>query len=149
MNVRMKLSLFNNSSVSVVSSKIASVATALMMVVSIGAPAVTAFPSDLFAAEAGFNSPTAKDGAHDDWSNADNAFSSNNSYSTESTEGDDQSFENFGFSIPTGSTINGIEMTVEGFHTDSFGCQIQPRMWSESDNGHSDRRNQFDPPPYF
>ena len=94
-------------------------------------------------AASGFNSPAATGGNHNQWSNPSNAFSSDNSYATETTEGQNQSYENFGFAvIPSGSTINGIEIQVEAKSSDPSGCQIEPRLWSDSDNDHSDRKTQ-------
>lgn len=89
-----------------------------------------------------FKSPSAVDGNHDEWSNATNAFSSDDQYATENSEDDDQSFENFGFSIPAGSTINGIELRLEAKSSDTSGCQLEVRMWSQSDNEHTDYKTQ-------
>ncbi len=89
-----------------------------------------------------FKSPSAVDGNHDEWSNATNAFSSDDQYATENSEDDDQSFENFGFSIPSGSTINGIELRLEAKSSDTSGCQLEARMWSESDNEHTNYKTQ-------
>jgi hypothetical protein len=50
------------------------------------------------------------------WTGAGNAFSSNNSYATASVDGTATHYitcTNYGFSIPTGSTINGIVVGVE------------------------------------
>ena len=109
------------------------VITAFVMLL---APMATV-PQVALAADTGLLSPTAKDGNHTDWSNAENAFSSNNVYSTETTEDEDQSFEDFAFSIPDGSIINGIEVSIEVKSSDSSGCQAEVRMWSESDNEHT------------
>jgi hypothetical protein len=46
--------------------------------------------------------------------NPDNAFTSNDVYATSTATTQSQQYANFGFSIPAGSTINGIEALVEG-----------------------------------
>lgn len=59
----------------------------------------------------------------DDWINPTNAASSNNSYATTTLNGgstDHLRATNFGFSIPSGSTINGITVEVE-LYSDSGG----------------------------
>lgn len=69
------------------------------------------------AADTGFLAPTAADstGSLDDWSDRTNAFVSDNAYATETSEGGDQRYTNFGFSVPSGATINGIEVSLEAF----------------------------------
>lgn len=91
----------------------------------------------LITTDTGFLSPTSDDGNHDDWSFGQRATSSDNQYATETAEDEDQSFENFGFNIPSSSTINGIEVRIEAKHTDPVGCQAEVRMWSDSDNEHT------------
>lgn len=94
------------------------------------------------AADTGFRSPTAEGGNHNEWSIGSNAYASDNQYATETGEDDDQSYENFNFGIPGGVIINGIEILIEARSSDSNGCQAEVRMWSESGDGHSDRRTQ-------
>lgn len=93
-------------------------------------------------ADTGFVSPTATGGHASGWSNPNSAFSSNNIYATETIEDRNQSYENFGFNIPSGSTIKGIEVLVEAKHTDPVGCQIEPILHSVSANADSDRKVQ-------
>jgi len=95
------------------------------------------------ALDTGFKSPSATGGNHNQWSNPSNAYASDDVYTTESSEDQDQSYENFGLSIPAGQTIDGIEVQIEAYDTDSSSgrdCRLEPRMWSTSDNEHSDRR---------
>ncbi len=47
------------------------------------------------------------------WANPDRAFTSNDSYSTNTTNGQQQGYSNFGFSIPSNATIQGIQVTTE------------------------------------
>src|SRR3989344_4655350 len=63
-----------------------------------------------FAADTGFMSPTATGTYHNEWATPSDAFLSNDAYATETTENDLQSYENFGFNVPIGSLIHGIEM---------------------------------------
>lgn len=86
----------------------------------------------------GFFSPTDEGDNHNEWTSGTNAFSSNDVYTTESSEDDEQSYEDFDFSIPANSRIDGIEVRFEGFNSDSSGCQAEIRMWSDSDNEHTD-----------
>src|SRR3989344_6729137 len=86
-----------------------------------------------FAADTGFLSPTAAGGSHNQWATPSNAFISDDAYATETSEGEDQSYENFGFSVPVGSLIHGIEMNVEAKSSDAFGCQLEAAVWSASD----------------
>ena len=90
-----------------------------------------------FAADTGFLSPTAAGGSHNQWATPSNAFISDDAYATETSEGEDQSYENFGFSVPVGSLIHGIEMNVEAKSSDAFGCQLEAAVWSASDNEHN------------
>src|SRR3989344_8739680 len=90
-----------------------------------------------FAADTGFMSPAATGTYHNEWATPSDAFSSNDAYATETTENDLQSYENFGFSVPVGSLIHGIEMNVEAKSSDAFGCQLEAAVWSASDNEHN------------
>ena len=47
------------------------------------------------------------------WTNPDHAYFSDNQYATDSTNGHQQSYSNFGFSIPSNATIRGILVTTE------------------------------------
>jgi hypothetical protein len=85
-------------------------------------------PNFAYADVTGFQSPTAADssGSLDDWSNRNNAFTSDGLYATESTDNEDQRYTSFGLSVPAGSTINGVEVTLEAFSTTS-----QTNIWSD------------------
>lgn len=58
-----------------------------------------------------------------DWINVNNALSSNNSYATSGAGGGENTerllLSNFGFSIPAGSTIDGVEISVEYYTSDA------------------------------
>jgi len=69
-------------------------------------------------ADTGWKSPTATGGTHNDYTNPTNAYSSNNNYATRlMADGSTyrQSYSDFAFGIPAGATINGIEMSIEGY----------------------------------
>lgn len=70
-------------------------------------------------------SPT-DDGANgfsDLWSNASGAYSNGGSSATES-DGDRHHYYTFNFSIPDGSTIDGIEVKADAWSSDSSGCSF-------------------------
>lgn len=71
------------------------------------------------------------------WSNTGNAASSNGAYAS-AAAGTTQYLEasNFGFAIPGGATIEGIEVTVERKRTDQS-VQILDAWYSETDNNGS------------
>jgi len=89
------------------------------------------------SADTGFKSPSATGEDYNLWTSPTDAFSSNDVYATESTAGQEQDYYNFGFSIPAGATINGVEITVEGWCPGSIiidgdKCDVKVDL---SDNG--------------
>ena len=60
-----------------------------------------------------------------DWTSPDNAFTSNNQYAidTERGSGDTQAWSNFGLSLPSGATVDGIEVDLE-IHATSKNCNV-------------------------
>ena len=89
-----------------------------------------------------FKSPAAEGGNHNLWTNGQNAFVSDDVYATHTSEAQAQSYENFGFSVPAGATIDGIEVKVEAKSTDITECQIETNLWSVSDNEHTNTKTQ-------
>ena len=85
--------------------------------------------------DTGLRSPTATH-APNEWTAPENAFTSNNTDATEDTNGDEQGYASFGFSIPAGSIITGIEVRVEAFSSDASGCELQARL--SGDDGSND-----------
>src|SRR3989338_8952984 len=71
-------------------------------------------PGKVRADDTGLKSPTAT-ASPNSWTNPSDAFSSNNTYASESTNNDSQGYRDFGFSVPGGATINGIEVTLEAY----------------------------------
>jgi len=103
----------------------------------------------VFAADTGWESPSAHGGGGgkggyptmEDWTTPANAYSSNDQYAILPHTGaqEYQSWEGFGFDIPSGSTIDGVQASVEwhyegtGSFTDSY-----LKYWSASDNKWAD-----------
>jgi hypothetical protein len=71
----------------------------------------------------GARAATATD-APNGWGSASGAFADGGSTHANDDDGEQQGYRNFGFTIPTGSTIDGIEVRVKASSTDSSGCQI-------------------------
>lgn len=67
-------------------------------------------------ADTGWLSPAATGETYNEWSNPTNAYTSNNQYASSESGNtrDQQDYYNFGISVPAGSTIDGIEVSVEG-----------------------------------
>ena len=63
--------------------------------------------------EGGFIAPTALGATFSEWTNASDALASDNIYATETTLYGRQDYSTFGFSIPAGNTIIGIEVKIE------------------------------------
>jgi hypothetical protein len=65
-----------------------------------------------------------------------NVQSSNNSYILDNDETDEQGYSSFNFpSIPVGSTVNGIEVSIEAKSTDTSGCSIFGSLsWNNGTN---------------
>ncbi len=73
----------------------------------------------VFAASEGFNDPTSL-GDVSNWTEPTNAYTSNNSYAV-ADAGQRQEYDGFGFSIPNGNTIDGIEVRIEWNNPDGKG----------------------------
>lgn len=63
--------------------------------------------------DSGFLSPSSNTN-NNGVSSPENAYTSNNQYAVFDSSSDRVDYRNFGFSIPSGSTINGIEVSLEG-----------------------------------
>lgn len=84
-------------------------------------------PSVASAAEVGFKSPADTDSANQ-WNSANNAFTSNNVYAFADHDDDDQGYDDFGgFTIPSGSTINGVLVEIDA-KQEGTACQLQTRL---------------------
>ncbi len=63
--------------------------------------------------DTGLKSPSATGEDHNQWSTPSSAYASNNDYAFEDTLNHKQDYYNFTFGIPSGATINGIEVKLE------------------------------------
>ena len=102
-------------------------------------------PGKVRADDTGLKSPTAT-ASPNSWTNPSDAFSSNNTYASESTNNDSQGYRDFGFSVPGGATINGIEVTLEAYSqatstvlSDNFGITDSSAVtgWTEDGSNSS------------
>jgi uncharacterized repeat protein (TIGR01451 family)/fimbrial isopeptide formation D2 family protein len=85
------------------------------------------------AGSTGYEAPTASVSPNE-WTAPDNAFADDGVFATATgVDNDDQGYDGFGFSIPTGSIIEGFEVQVEASSTDATGCQITVAL--SDDNG--------------
>ena len=75
------------------------------------------------SASVGPSAPTAND-TPNNWSNANGAFADGGSSHANNNTGARQGYRTFGLSVPAGSTIDGIEVSVKARSTDSTGCAI-------------------------
>ncbi len=71
----------------------------------------------------GFKTPTIT-ASSNQFTNPTRAFASDNSYATETNDGDRQGYGGFGFTVPLTATIMGIEVNAEARSSDSTGCEI-------------------------
>ena len=71
----------------------------------------------------GLRSPTTT-AAPNQFTNPTRAYSSDNQYATDTVNGHQQGYGTFSLNVPTGATLNGIEVNVEAKSSDSSGCQI-------------------------
>ncbi len=99
------------------SKKLASSLTIFSLVLLSAGP-LLALPRTALAADTGFNSPTVTVSPNE-WTGGSNGLSSNDLYATATDDSgssrDDQGYRNFGFAVPSGSAIDGLEVGVEGF----------------------------------
>lgn len=91
------------------------------------------------AASTAFTSPSAS-GNPDEWSNGSNALASGGGSAQTNDDDDDQGYRNFGFSIPNGSTIEGIEVLASA-RQEGESCQLQTRLSWNNGSNHSDRKS--------
>ena len=112
---------------------ILSVFTILALVISMtGIMAVV--PQTALAADTGFLSPTATH-TPNGWTNGANGLTSDNAYATTNSESAEQGYGTFGFGVPGGSSIQGIEVIAEANSSDSSGCQLEVAL--SNNNGTS------------
>lgn len=90
-------------------------------------------------ADTGLKSPTSTGGKFNTWTNPSNAYSSDDSWATKTTDGTQrkQSYEGFGFEIPAGATIDGIFVQIEG-HAEELNCRTYMGVYNASSTSWSD-----------
>jgi len=71
--------------------------------------------------ETSWKNPSATGDDYNNWTNPENAYTSDNLYADEITPGDEQDWYNFNFNVPNGATIDGIQVNVEAFSTNVEG----------------------------
>ena len=123
-----------------VSSKVLSIAVISMIFASalspLGAPVAEAADTD-------FKNPTSnsQNGSGDSWNNASNAYSNGSGSASNPANDDRHRFAGFGISIPSGSTINGIEVVLDSWTDDNGGdCRIDVDLsWDNGSNWTSEK----------
>ena len=71
--------------------------------------------------ETSWKNPSATGDDYNNWTNPENAYTSDNLYADEITQGDEQDWYNFNFIVPNGATIDGIQVNVEASSTNVEG----------------------------
>lgn len=108
-------------------------------------------------ADTGWKSPTTNGSPSNEFTNPANAYASDNTYATRTYYSQTRfysthSYKGFGISIPAGSVINGIEVTVEGYcdgtAADAFRISLYLNGGATSDQksqsfGHSDNQKTY------
>lgn len=95
----------------------------------IGIPGV---PSNVAeAADSGFLSPSTN--VNFGWDNPSNAYVSDNNRSVADSSSDVVEYRNFGFSIPAGSTIDGVGVSIEGYTGGTRQAEIS-LSWNNGSN---------------
>ena len=91
--------------------------------------------------DTGFKSPSAnvQNGSGDSWSNAIGAYTDGGT-ATSDNEADRHRYYNFGLNIPSGTTINGIEVKADTWSSDNSGCQLGVDLsWNGGSNWSSEK----------
>jgi hypothetical protein len=81
-------------------------------------------PKYLIGADTGFESPSSTGDPSNQWTNPTNAYVSNNNRTYTNTYWAKQSYGGFGFSIPSGATIDGIEYDIEALENPTRGSTL-------------------------
>ena len=86
--------------------------------------------------DTGWKSPSATGRIINQWTNPANAYADNASYAT-GQDNQWQSYENFGFNIPDGSTVDGVEARVEWYQQDVLSADNYLSYYLNSTAGQS------------
>ncbi|HEY4523599.1 MAG TPA: VWA domain-containing protein [Candidatus Paceibacterota bacterium] len=81
------------------------------------------------AANTDFRSPSqnVQNGIGDNWTNPINAHTDGSGYAR-GEDGKRHWYHDFGFSVPAGAAINGLEVKVDAWSTDSTGCRLGTQL---------------------
>jgi uncharacterized repeat protein (TIGR02543 family) len=80
--------------------------------------------------EIGFLPPTTNGSPFNAWTNGQNAYSSEGVYATTLAAGAQQSYGNFGFSVPSNNVVNGIAVKLEASGTTAAGTISVRLSWN-------------------
>lgn len=74
--------------------------------------------------DGGWSAPSAFSDPDTDVAGQANVYTSNNGYATIDSTNDEVNYQNFNLSIPSGATINGIEVAIEGYSTGTRNADV-------------------------
>jgi len=74
--------------------------------------------------DGGWSAPSAFSDPDNDVGAQGNVYTSNDGYATINSTNDDVNYRNFGFSLPSGATIDGIEVAIEGYSTGTRNADV-------------------------
>ncbi len=80
--------------------------------------------------EPGYSAPTTNGSPQNGWTTGGNGYNSDGSYATAAEANLRQSYGNFGFAIPGGNTVNGIEVKLEAAGTSAAGTIEVTLSWN-------------------
>jgi hypothetical protein len=73
-----------------------------------------------------------------------NAYTSNNQYATDTTNGHQQGYAGFAFpALPPNATVNGVEIDTEAKSTDNSGCQVGAEVSADGGTTWTNAGNKF------
>jgi hypothetical protein len=89
--------------------------------------------TEVFAATIGYFAPSSASSAGPGWTNPANALTSNNLYATAKKSNKKLTASSFNVTaIPGNATIDGIEVTVEGYHSAGSTLNVKVALWNAS-----------------
>ena len=92
---------------------------------------ITSGGGDVIGDELGFLEPTTTGSPQNQWTNPSNGIISNEAYATAATVGFRQDYADFGFSIPAGNAITGIQVKIEGSGSTAAGTIEAALSWDQ------------------
>jgi len=91
----------------------------------------------LLNADTGYKSPSGNGENFNQWTNGANAYTSDNNYATAQSSDEAlkvHSWSTFGFNVPSGAIINGIQMSIECYYTGNVPYQKYANWRCKSDS---------------